>query len=260
MSAAGSIRTTLDGSLLTVTLARPEVRNALTPGMLADLSEVFVSANDDSAVRVVLLRAEGDRVFCAGYDIRSIPRKTRASFEPGEAMDRVTDAITSCSRPVIAAIHGDCIGAACDLVLACDLRVAATEARFAVPVARIGGVYPPAGVWRFLSVLGKPGVQDLLLTGEYVDAPRARELGLVQRVIPGDNFVSQTLQLAQRIAENAPLSLAATKQLIRNMTVRRPELDKQEVAALIERVRMSEDAEEGLQAATERRAPRFNRR
>lgn len=250
------IRTEAAGPALAVVLSRPQARNALTPAMLRELIDVVQRAGQSPEVRVIVLRGEGERAFSAGYDIGSIP-ETGRPFEPEALLDAAAAALHDCPRPVIAAIRGVCIGGGCDMALACDLRVAADSAVFAIPAARIGAVYPPAGVRRLVSIMGKAGVQELLLTGRQIDAARAKELDMVQRVVPAAELDAEVARLAAELADNAPLSMAATKLLLAELTGA-PAPDRgPRIQSMLERVRASADAREGKRAFLEKRRPGF---
>ena len=250
------VRTQQTGPVLSVVLSRPEALNALTPGMLRELAAVVEAAGQSSEVRVIVVSGDGDRAFSAGYDIASIP-EGGAEFEPEALLDGAADALQQCPRPIIAKIRGLCMGGGCDVALACDVRIAADSTAFAIPAARIGAVYPPAGVRRFLSTIGKAGVQELLLTGGRIGAARARELDIVHRVVPSGELDGEVSRLAGELADNAPLSMAATKLLLRELAGEpRPGADAR-VSAMLEAVRSSADAREGKRAFLEKRRPRF---
>ena len=256
MSAPGRILTERAGHVLHVVLSRPAALNALTPAMLRELIEVVERAGRADDVRVVVLSGDGARAFSAGYDVGSIP-DGGGDFEPEALLDGAAEAVQACPRPVIAKIRGLCIGGALDVALACDLRVAAAAATFAVPAARLGVVYPPRGVRRFLTVIGKTGVQELLLGGARIDAARARELQIVHRVVAPADLDDAVARLAGELADNAPLSLAATKVLLRELGESSSAGGEARVRAALERVRTSADAREGKRAFLEKRRPRF---
>ncbi len=250
------IRTERTDALLTVVLSRPDAANALTPAMLGELDAVLNDVGKSPDIRVVILRGEGGRMFSAGYDIASIPEGA-TEFEPEKVMDSSIESIEGCPKPVIAMIEGHCVGFACDLALACDLRIAARNARFAIPPARLGNVYPLPGIQRLLRTMGRSGVQELLLTGQSIDVDRALELGMIQRVADPENLLEETLKVARLIAKSAPLALASTKAIVREFG-RSGELGNlSSLQSLVDQVRASKDAVEGKRAFLEKRAPKF---
>ena len=250
------IRTERADTLLTVVLSRPDAANALTPTMVCQLGVVLRDAGQLTDVRVIILRGEGSRAFSAGYDIASIPEGDQ-EFEPEKVMNSAIESIEGCPKPVIAMIEGHCVGFGCDLALACDLRIAALNARFAIPPARLGNVYPLPGIQRLLRTMGRAGVQELLLTGQSIGADRALELGMVQRAVAPENLLEETYKLARLIGNSAPLALAATKAIVRELS-RSIEVEHlSSLQLLVEQVRASRDAVEGKRAFLEKRAPRF---
>jgi len=250
------IRTERTDALLTVVLSRPDAANALTPAMLGELDAVLNDVGKSPDIRVVILRGEGGRMFSAGYDIASIPEGA-TEFEPEKVMDSSIESIEGCPKPVIAMIEGHCVGFACDLALACDLRIAARNARFAIPPARLGNVYPLPGMQRLLRTMGRSGVQELLLTGQSIDVDRALQLGMVQRVVAPENLLEETRKVARLIANSAPLALAATKAIVRELSRSAEGEHLSSLQLLVDKVRASRDAVEGKRAFLEKRTPKF---
>ena len=201
-------------AVLVLRLNRPAARNALTPTLLHDIGAAVVEAETDTGVRAVVLTATGDHAFCAGMDLRA--------FAAGEHMVGDDDASRAYFRllegdvrlPVVGAANGTAVAGGFELLLACDLIVASSDARFGLPeVTR--GLFP-AGNGAFLGARIPLGVAlEIALTGEPIDARRAYELGLVNVVARPGDVLASALTLAERIAANAPLALAATKELLR---------------------------------------------
>lgn len=256
-------------SICTVTINRPGKQNTLFPDLLKDLAGLFRSLETDPSVHVVVLRGAGEKVFCAGYDLSIIPAAVEAGVDKmtqGEAVTREEDlmnvameAICDCRCPVIAMIFGPCVGAGCDLAAACDLRLASSTARFAIPAVRRGVVYPPDSIRRIMSLIGVGATRELVFTADFIDAARAREIGLVSRVVDAKELVEATNALAGSIARNGPLALTATKRAIAKYlkTGRLSPADEEEVQKLAMRCAMSEDFQEGIRAFLEKRQPRF---
>jgi enoyl-CoA hydratase len=256
-------------SICTITINRPEKQNTLCPELLQDMIGLFSSLNSDSSVRVVLLRGSGEKVFCAGYDLSILPAAVQEhsqrtaqgeTITPEEDLLNVAvEAISDCRCPVIAMIYGPCVGAGCDLASACDLRLASHTARFAIPAVRRGVVYPIESIHRLMNLVGLAATKELLLTAEFIDAARAKEIGLVNRVVDARELGEAAYSLARQMAANSPLGVAATKKTIaKHLHMGRlPPADEEEVRRLAVQCAESSDFREGLRAFLEKRPPRF---
>jgi enoyl-CoA hydratase len=226
------------GAVLVATLNRPEVRNALNPALMDGLTAVLRAADADPDVRAIVLTGAGP-VFCAGLDLKA--------FGAGGGFRGLhwyyRDGIAT---PLVAAVNGAALGGGFELLLPCDLVVAAQEARFGVPeVTR--GLFPAGGATMLSVRVPLVFALELGLTGDLVTAARAREIGLVNRVVPADRVLAEALALAGRIAENGPLGVAMTKKLMRER--------RWGSADEVDSVFRSADASEGARAFTERRPP-----
>jgi enoyl-CoA hydratase/carnithine racemase len=208
------IECTRRDSILVVALNRPEKRNALSSSMLRRLVEVFDEVARDEAVRAVVVRGAGDS-FCSGLDLKELEE---ARSRAGEAsLTDIQDAFRALARvpqPTIAWVQGAAIAGGCELALHCDLRVAAEDARFAMPLARLGLVLPDPLVGKLVETIGVAATKELLLTAEAVDAGRALALGLVNRVVPRGELESAGLRLAETIAANSPDAVRAMKRAV----------------------------------------------
>lgn len=246
-----------DGDICTLTINRPERRNALNLELLHRLGDTFDALKDDGDVRVVVLRGAGEKAFSSGMDLQDVDRvKVMQEDNP---IDYAMGSVISCPRPVIAMIYGAATGAGCDLAVACDLRIAADTAVMGINPVRIGRVYPPAGLQRLINVVGLSQAKELFFTGRFINAQRAKEIGLVDHVVAAAKLPSFTYALAREIAGNAPLAVSTTKAIFsRLLRYQRlsPE-DESEILALIDIVERSEDAKEGRLAFIEKRKPRF---
>jgi len=241
--------------ICTVTINRPERRNALSPEVANRLIDVFQSVGDDGQTQVVVLRGAGQQSFSAGFDLGSgMPGGERSGL-----LDTANSAIESCPCPVLAMVYGYAVGGGLGLALACDLRLAADNARLGIPGAKLGIMYSVEGIQRLINLLGAGVTRRLLLTGSPVDASTAYTMGLVDQVSPVGRLHQDTYGLAREIAENAPLSVRAAKAAINKLTHSRaadPEVSK-ELLALRAQVMQSEDAREGRRAFVEKRRPAF---
>ena len=238
-----------------LTLNRPQARNALSMGLMQALDDALVAIAADPAITVVILSGAGP-AFCAGHDLREM----RAN--PGEASaqatfalcSRVMQRIIALPKPVIAQVHGVATAAGCQLVATCDLAVAAESARFATPGVNIG-LFCSTPMVALSRAVAPKHAMEMLLTGDMVDAPRAREIGLVNRVVTDAELDSATQALAAQIAAKSPLTLAIGKQAF----YRQAELPLADAytyaAAVMTRNMMAHDAAEGIDAFLAKRQP-----
>lgn len=231
------------GNVLVATMNRPEARNALNPELLHDLSAVLKEADADPAVRAIVLTGAGP-VFCAGMDLKAFARGARFDGLLWFYRDGV-------ATPVIAALNGSAVAGGFELALACDLVVAADTASLGIAEVK-RGLFAAGGATTLADRIPLAVALEMGLTGELITAARAREIGLVNRVVPADTVRVEALTLAERIAENGPLGVTMTKKLMRERRWAEP--------AEIESVFRSADATEGARAFAERRAPTWTGR
>ena len=253
--------------VMTLTLNRPEVKNALDPELLCGLADAFERARDDDAVRAVIVTGEGD-TFCAGADLGKLIPLISGAREPGDEFDRrfLDDRTTGdrgllrsfdVEKPVIAAINGAAIAGGMEMVQGTDLRVAAEGARFGVQEVK-WALFPAGGSSVRLPVqLPYARAMELLLTGDLIDAKTAYEWGFLNRVVPRDQVLATAQELAAKIARNGPLAVKMIRRSAR-ACLGRPEVE----ALAMERefsapVFASQDAREGPKAFLEKRAPVF---
>ena len=242
--------------IATLTLNRPEKRNAMNTAVLDGLRQYFDDLEEKGDVRVVVVRGAG-KAFCSGMDLDEMSKKQRETADPETGVTAVLQRIERSRHPTIAMIHGDAYAGGCELALHCDLRVAADPVRFAMPLARIGLVVPfPLGM-KLVEIVGPSWAREILLTGRPVDARRALEMGMVHRVVPAGDVEAETFALARTIADNAPQSLAGMKAMIQRAISLRERIDHPDLDAQVTRARKSADAREGVRAMLEKRRPTF---
>jgi len=236
-----------------VTLSNPAKRNALDRPVLAGL----VDALGSLSARCVVLTGEGD-VFSAGYDIGNLTQAEEAAELLTHPFEAAVAALDAVPVPVVAALGGHAFGGGLELALTCDLRVCAPGARLGMPPARLGVVYSPTGLRRFVDAIGSARTRELFFTARPVDARQALDWGLVNEVV--DDVEGRSLELAASIAALAPLAQRGNKRVLHALT---PPLDPQleaELNALREQAFRSEDFAEGVRAFTEKRRPRWRGR
>ncbi|CAG1012552.1 enoyl-CoA hydratase [Rhizobiaceae bacterium] len=249
------------GGVATITLNRPERRNAITQAMWHDIAVRVRSCAADDTNRVIVLRGAGSD-FSAGADISefSTLRAGGASARAYEAANSAAFAALREARlPVIAAIRGICFGGGFGLAAACDLRIAADDALFSVPAARLGLAYPADAMADIVGALGQQMAKYLAFSGARIDAATARDAGFVLDVVEPDRLESRVAGLAAAIAENAPLSVRASKASIRAAVSGRSE-DVDDARALGDLTFDSADYAEGRAAYLQKRRPAFEGR
>src|SRR5437773_1275861 len=212
------------GPIATLTFNRPEARNAMTWEMYEALVEACETVDRDEDIRVLILRGAGGKAFVAGTDISQFQnfkdRDDGLKYE--ERLDNVLDRIERVTKPTIAQVDGVAVGGGCAIALTCDLRVATPESSFGIPIARtLGNCLSGATYSRLVDLMGPAAVKDLLFTGRLVGAAEAHALGLVNRIAPADDIERAVRELALEIASNAPLTVRATKEMLRRLMARR---------------------------------------
>src|SRR5579864_3756079 len=250
-----------DNKIATITLNRPEKRNAISYELIDDLSVALKEVVNSSA-RVLILTGAG-KAFCSGMDLDNLKallgRSPEQNVEDSETMARLFRALYDFPRPTIAAVNGAAIAGGFGLATLCDFTLAVPEAKFGYTEVRIGFV--PAIVSTFLlRQVGEKIARDLLLTGRLFDAEEAQRLGLVTEVVSAENLMARANQLAAQLMENSPGSLFYTKRLL--SSVARPDLDAQIENAVRENaaIRSTPDFREGISSFLEKRKPKWSSR
>lgn len=246
-----SIELDVRDGIMTITLNRPEAANALNEATARAVIEAIDRANTDGDVRVVVVTGAGEKVFSAGMDLKAFAAGDNVRII-GEAIQRVR----TCVKPVIAAVNGTAMAGGFELMLCCDLMVAADHARFGIPEVKRGLVAAGGGT-RLPRRIPLQVALEMGLTGEPISAQRALELGLVNRVVPAADVVATAHQLAALITANGPLAVQATKQLM--LEEIGPD-NAEHVARATSHVFTSEDAREGALAFAQKRAPEWKGR
>jgi enoyl-CoA hydratase/carnithine racemase len=250
------LRHDLDG-IATLTLNRPQARNALSMDLMAALLEALGGIARDASVKVVILAANGPG-FCAGHDLKELRSQPRREIYQAvfQCCSKLMLAILSLPQPVIARVHGIATAAGCQLVASCDLALASEDARFATPGVNIG-LFCSTPMVALSRAVPRKQAMEMLLTGEMIPAARAREIGLVNRVLPAAGLADATLALARQIAGKSPLTVKIGKEAF----YRQAEMDIAAAYAYASEVMtknmLARDAEEGIDAFIEKREPRW---
>jgi enoyl-CoA hydratase len=259
---AGSLRIEREGAVATVTIDRPEVKNALDPATIRALGRAIEAFEDDDALLAAVLTGAGDDVFVAGGDLKALQKV--AGAEAGRRMARLTQRVfarlEALEVPVIAAVNGVAYGGGTELAAACDIRVAAETASFGFKQVQMG-IMPAWGLThRLPRLVGRSRALELLLTGRTITAREAQAIGFVDHVVPAGRAKQAALELAQAIAANPPLSVRLIKQAVQGGRDAPAEAAGVLEAALLGLAWGSADHEEAVRAFFEKRAPRWRGR
>jgi len=242
----------------TVTLNRPEVRNALNPTMLGELEAALGALETDAATHVIVLRGAGDKAFCAGADLKGVGNRgtTLQARESFSGLQRVLESMARMRTPLIAQVHGFALAGGCGLAAGCDIVVAADDAIFGLPEIKIG-LLPLIVMAPILRSVGRKRAMLMILTGEQVPARDAYTMGLVSRLVPRAELESTVGALARMLAGFSPTALGVAKEAAAMV----PDMDYaaalRYLRELLTLVALSDDAREGIAAFFEKRAPRW---
>lgn len=256
------LRLERDGDIGFVIASNPARMNAFTAGMWRALPEILAAAEAEPGIRVIVLRGAGTRAFSAGADISEFD--SARSGEATAAYDTLNDAafraLSGCSKPTIAMIHGFCLGGGLAIALCADIRLADEAAEFAIPAAKLGLGYNARWVRPLLAAVPPARAKEMLFTGRRFKVAEALAMGLVNTVATTEELESKTRALAGEIAANAPLTVRAAKRTIDELTRNPQTPDLAALDAAVAACFASEDYAEGRLAFKEKRKPRFTGR
>jgi len=214
-----------DGGIATVVLNRPDKLNALTRAMWQQLGETVERLSADDSLRCVIIRGAGEKSFSPGNDIAEFASERsnkKQAIEYGKVMHRTADALANCRHPLIAQIHGICVGGGLEIAALADLRICGESSRFGAPIKNLGLVMAYAEMAPLVRLVGAPVALEILLEGRIFDAAEAKEKGLVTRIVPDEQVAGETRAAAERIAEGAPLVARWHKKFARRLAERTP--------------------------------------
>ncbi|GAA4658465.1 crotonase/enoyl-CoA hydratase family protein [Gordonia humi] len=243
------------GHVMVITLNRPEARNAVNAEMCIIVGDALSEAETDPEVRAVVLTGAGDKAFCAGADLKALARGESVIPEGREDWGLAGCVGHPISKPTIAAVNGPALGGGTELVLASDLAITADTAVFGLPEVTRGLVAGAGGAFRIGSRLPAVVAMELLLTGEPISAQQAVELHLVNRAVPAADVLTTALELAEKIAANAPLAVTASKRIAQQQSTAIDAIGWQSTTEELRAIAASDDAKEGALAFAEKRVP-----
>ncbi len=249
-----------EGTTAIVTLNRPKVLNALNAALLSELSVALLELERNASIRAIVLTGSGEKAFAAGADIGELSalRGAREGSAKARTGQGVTRLMERCSKPVIVAVNGYALGGGCELAMGGDIRIASENARFGQPEVNLGIIPGYGGSQRTMRLLGAGMAMYLCLTGETIDAHQALQCGLVQKVVPAAELMTEAKRIAGVIATRAPLAIAAAKRAMNGAAHLALddalEIEALEFGALIE----SDDFREGTAAFLEKRKPAWS--
>lgn len=249
-----------DGAIGWIVFNNPARHNATSYEMWQSLPTILEAYANDPEVRVIILKGAGEKAFSAGADISQFKEKrtgAEAVKEYNTASDNAGKALRDCPKPVIAMIRGYCIGGGTAIAVGCDIRIASDDARFGVPAARLGLGYRFAGIERLADIVGPSFTAEIFFTARQFTAQEALQMGLVNCVVPVAELESRTLEYANSIAQNAPLTIAAVKRALIEYLKDPSHRDLARCQRMVDACYESKDYQEGQSAFMEKRKPLF---
>jgi enoyl-CoA hydratase len=249
-----------DGRVAVLTVNRPDKLNALNDQVRNDMLEVLGQIENDPEVGVVVITGAGEKSFIAGADIGEFAGRTPFDQRYAMRSPRIFDVMSSFPKPVIAMINGFCLGGGCELALSCDIRVASERARFGQPEINLGLIPGGGGTQRLPRQVGLGHALRLILTGDMINATEAKEIGLVEMVVPHEELRAKTLELANKMASRSPLTLKVAKEAVRasqRLAIEEGILYERDLFCLCF---SSADKEEGVKAFLEKRPAQWQGR
>jgi enoyl-CoA hydratase/carnithine racemase len=261
--ANGQILAARDGGIGLITFNQPEKRNAMSMEMWLGLGEILTEYEADDTLSVVVLSGAGDKAFVSGADISQFA-KHRNNADAQKEYDRITgigrQKLHSFTKPIIAKIRGFCMGGGLAVAMATDLRIATPDSQFGIPAARLSIAYAPDSVRKLIDLVGPAHARMILYTARRIDGHEAERIGLINQCVPVEALDETVMSIARDIAQNAPLSVRASKLTIGEMLKDESQRDMDAVKAMMTTCFDSADFKEGRTAFMEKRKPVFTGR
>jgi enoyl-CoA hydratase len=254
----GTILVARGGDIATVTLSNPGKLNALDFAMWKRLGEVMRELDRDEALRCVVVRGAGNEAFAAGADISEFAKtrnNSRVARKYGEQLEKTMDALARCRHPIVAMIHGACVGGGLEIASQCDLRICGTSSRFGIPINKLGLVVGYGEMQGLIGLIGRAAAMEILLEGRILSSAEAKDMGLVNRVVADDKVEEEAMAAARRVAGGAPLVARWHKKFARRLASPRAvgKAERNEAYACYD----TEDFREGIAAFLAKRRPEF---
>jgi len=257
------LKTSILGGVATVLFSNLPKMNAMTFDMWEAVPKIFAELDADPAVRLIVCAGDGEKAFISGADISQF-EKLRGTVEAqivyNKAVENAYQAPMGCTKPVLARVRGICIGGGLGFAAACDLRICSEDSVFRMPAARLGLGYSPAGVRRFMNVLGASNTTDIFMSARKFDAKEALRMGFVSKVVPAAELEKEVAAYCKMVAENAPLTVAAAKYAVQQWMKDEKDRDLARAMKMVEACFASDDHKEGRKAFMEKRTPEFKGR
>jgi len=250
----------VDGAVLHLSFNNPAKHNAISVEMWEAVPLLLDQAEKDDAIRMVVFSGEGPKAFASGADISQFEdmRAAREAVKSYESMaEKALMGLYRFGKPVVAAIHGYCLGGGVNMAISCDIRIARSDAVFSIPATRLGLGYRFSALKNLVDLVGPGAAQDLFFTARRIDAAEAKAIGLVNRVAPPDQFDALLAEYTSAITTGAPLTIKAGKRIIREVLKADADIDMDLCQKLIKDCFESEDYAEGRRAFMEKRKPVF---
>lgn len=256
----GKITFEQDGAIARIGIDNPDRRNAMSMSMWLALAEAMQEIDQTPDCRVVILRGTGDKAFVSGADISEFATQRSSAngvSSYGEAVSLAQNRLAESSVPVIANIHGICMGGGLGLAMSCDLRYCADQTRFRMPAARLGLGYGFSGMQQLVGVVGAARAADIFYTARIFEGTEAEKIALVHQSLPANELDAHVEQVAGNIAGNAPLTIKAAKLAIRSAVADPAQRDLAAIDAAVKACFKSQDYKEGQEAFMAKRPPQF---
>jgi len=255
---SGEILLARAGDIATITLSNPGKLNALGLGSWKRLGEAMRELDADKRLRCVVIRGAGEKAFAAGADIAEFEttrKNAKLAKKYGAVLEKTMGAIAGCRHPIVAMIHGVCVGGGLEIISQCDLRICGTSSRFGIPIAKLGLVVGYGEMKGLIDLVGRAVALEILLEGRVIGAEEAKDKGLVNRVVQDDKVEEESLAAARRIADGAPLVARWHKKFARRLAQARAptQTERNEAYACFD----TEDFREGIKAFLAKRKPEF---